>query len=765
MTRRDATPIENRWDDAHAATLDEPGRLIYRSNLLGADKRVTNYGGGNTSAKVDERDPLTGETVTVLWVKGSGGDIGTIERDGFATLYQEKLESLKGLYRGEAHQDEMVGYLPHCTFALNPRAASIDTPLHAYVPHPHVDHVHPDAIIAIAAAEDSRALTQEIFGDDIGWLPWKRPGYELGLWLERFCAEHPEARGVVLESHGLFNWADSARECYELTLETINRAIAWFDARTADVAPFGGERIAALAPEERRRVAARLMPAIRGLIGEDEHKVGHFDDGGAVLEFVGARNMPELAALGTSCPDHFLRTKIRPLVVDFRVDATGDGGDVAPAAERENAPRFSNGAGGAKGTDGESGTRATDGRRGASVDDAVADAASGRLDDANDALDRAVETTLAALPAAIADYRRDYAAYYERCKRPDSPPMRDPNAVVYLVPGVGMITFARDKPTARVSAEFYVNAINVMRGASAVSVYRGLSEQEAFDIEYWALEEAKLRRMPAPRSLAGRVALVTGGAGGIGAATAARLLDQGACAVLADIDAEALESVRARLADRFGEDVVRAVPMDVTDEGAVAAAFERTSVEFGGVDIVVSNAGIASSASVEETSLELWNRNMSVLSTGYFLVSRAAFALMRAQELGGAIVFVASKNALAASPGASAYCTAKASEVHLARCLALEGAPLGIRVNVVNPDAVLRGSKIWSGEWLEERAQAYGKRTDELEAHYRDRSLLKRSVLPEDIAEAVHFLASEASAKSTGNILNVDAGNVQAFTR
>ncbi len=418
-----------------------------------------------------------------------------------------------------------------------------------------------------------------------------------------------------------------------------------------------------------------------------------------MLEFVNAFEMERLAALGTSCPDHFLRTKIRPLVVNF--------------------------------------------------DPALPD----------------IETTLAGLADAVTAYRSDYTAYYERCKHPDSPALRDPNAVVYLVPGVGMITFAKNKATARISAEFYLNAINVMRGASAVSEYCGLPEQEAFDIEYWLLEEAKLQRMPKPKSLAGRVALVTGGAGGIGSATAARYLAEGACVMLADIDDVALAETATNLSTRYSHDVVRTVAMNVTDEDAVISAYKAVSVEFGGVDILVSNAGIASSAPVEETSLELWNMNMAILSTGYFLVSRETFKVMKAQKLGGAIVFVASKNGLAASPNASAYCTAKASEIHLARCLALEGAPEGIRVNVVNPDAVLRGSKIWSGDWLAERAATYGKDKEGLEEHYRQRSLLKRSVLPEDVAEAAYFLAADVSSKSTGNIINVDAGNVQSFTR
>ncbi|MGJ8582902.1 MAG: bifunctional rhamnulose-1-phosphate aldolase/short-chain dehydrogenase [Marinosulfonomonas sp.] len=691
--------LENKWNSGTANGMSEPEKLLYRSNLLGSDKRITNYGGGNTSAKVMQKDPLTGDMTEVLWVKGSGGDVGSIEMDGFSTLYMDKLNALRGVYRGVEFEDEMVGFLPHCTFNLNPRAASIDTPLHAYVPKKHVDHMHPDAIIAIAAAKDSKALTKQIFGDSIGWLPWKKPGYELGLWLSDFCAKNPDAKGVVLESHGLFTWADDAEDCYILTLEIIQKAMDWFAVETEGKPAFGGAVHDSLPKEQRVATAAKLMPAIRGMVSGKQHMVGHFTDSDAVLEFVNAKDMERLAALGTSCPDHFLRTKICPLVVDF--------------------------------------------------DPAKPD----------------LDATLDGLEAAVAAYREGYQAYYDRCKHDNSPALRDPNAVVYLVPGVGMITFAKDKATARISGEFYVNAINVMRGADAVSEYQGLPEQEAFDIEYWLLEEAKLQRMPAPKSLAGRVAFVTGGAGGIGSATAERYLREGACVMLADIDDAALESTAAQLSAKYSADVVRTVNMNVTDENAVIAAYAEIAAEFGGVDILVSNAGIASSAPVEETSLDLWNKNISILTTGYFLVSREAFKLFRTQDMGGAIVFVASKNGLAASPNASAYCTAKASEIHLARCLALEGAPIGVRVNVVNPDAVLKGSKIWEGEWLEQRAGTYGTDKDGLEEMYKNRSMLKRSVLPEDIAEAAYFLASDLSSKSTGNIINVDAGNVQAFTR
>lgn len=699
LDKRSGSRLANLWDDAKAKGMSDPELLVYRSNTLGSDKRVTNYGGGNTSSKIWQKDPLSGETVEVLWVKGSGGDSASIKLDGFATLYMDKLRALKGLYRGVEHEDEMVGFLPHCTFNLNPRAASIDTPLHAYVPKPFVDHMHPDAIIAIAAAKDSRALTKEIFGDAIGWLPWKRPGFELGLWLEKFCLEHPAAKGVILESHGLFTWGNTPKECYETTISVINQAIEWFERRSEGLAIFGGEAVKSLDAAERRAIAAKLMPRIRGLISEKSHKLGHFDDSAAVLEFVNSKDLRPLAALGTSCPDHFLRTKIRPLVIEF--------------------------------------------------DPAKPD----------------VDAVIARLADDVAAYRVGYQAYYDSCKHPDSPAIRDPNAVVYLMPGVGMFTFAGDKATARISGEFYVNAINVMRGASTVSSYVGLPAQEAFDIEYWLLEDLKLQRMPKPKSLAGQIALVTGGAGGIGRATANRLLREGACVVLADIDETALASANDELAKAYGKDFVRPVLINVTSEDQVVAGFAETAVEFGGIDILVSNAGLASSAPIEETTLALWNKNMDILSTGYFLVSREAFRLFRVQKIGGNVVFVASKNGLAASPNAAAYCTAKAAEIHLARCLALEGAEAQIRVNVVNPDAVLRGSKIWTGEWKEQRAAAYKMSTDDLEEHYRSRSMLKRSVFPEDIAEAIYFFASDMSAKSTGNIINVDAGNAQSFTR
>jgi rhamnulose-1-phosphate aldolase/alcohol dehydrogenase len=684
--------IPSLWDDNKAKEMGEPELLLYRSNLLGADLRVTNYGGGNTSAKIAAKDPLTGETVTVLWVKGSGGDLGSMKLDGFSTLYLDKLEHLKRLYRGLAHEDEMVGLLAHCTFNMNPRAASIDTPLHAFIPKVHVDHMHPDAVIAVAAASRSKELTTEIFGPEIGWLPWQRPGFDLGLKLGEMAVKNPALKGIVLAGHGLFTWGDTSKDCYEQTLRIIRKADAWLKQKLAGKSLFGGAARAPLAASERQRIASELMPVIRGKISAKQPKVGHFNDSPEVLEFVCAKDLEALAALGTSCPDHFLRTKIRPLVLQFDGKAIGN------------------------------------------------------------------------LDAALEAYRGEYTAYYERCKRADSPKLRDPNPIVFLVPGVGMMTFAADKATARIAGEFYVNAINVMRGASGVDRYIGLDEQEAFDIEYWLLEEAKLQRMPKAKSLAGRIAFITGGAGGIGRATAEALLGEGACVALVDIDSGRLDGTVKEFGAKHGKDRVWGTVVDVTDEKSVVAAFAAAARQFGGLDILVSNAGIASSAPVEDTSLELWNKNISVLATGYFLVSREAFRLLKTQKIGGNIVFIASKNALAASPGASAYCTAKAAEVHLARCLALEGAPVGIRCNVVNPDAVLRGSTIWTGDWLKERAEAYKIEQDQLEEHYRQRSLLKLSVYPEDIAAAVKFFCTEAP-KSTGNILNVDAGNAVSFTR
>ncbi len=683
-----AAPAD-RWDAAHAAALTGEQLLLYRSNLLGSDLSITNFGGGNTSAKLPGTDPLSGDGVEVLWVKGSGGDIGSMGLDGFATLYLDRVRSLERHFAGD--DDAMVPLQSHCTFGLNPRAASIDTPLHGLLPFAHVDHLHPDAVIALAAAAEGQTAVAELWQGAVGWLPWQRPGFALGLKLRDHVAAHPHQRGVVLAGHGLICWGETAAACYHNSISLIGDAARYLNDRTASHQAFGGQAQPPLPAAERRAVLRALLPRLRGKMG---HKTADVRDDAATLAFVCGADMPRLAALGTSCPDHFLRTKIRPLVLGA------------------------------------------------------------------DAL-----TEDAALAAAVAAYRDEYAAYYQRCAGPADPAMRDANPVIVLVPGIGRIALAANRTTARLAAEFYGNAINVMYGAERCGGYQGLDEREAFAIEYWALEEAKLQRMPPPPPLDGRIALVTGAAGGIGAATARRLLAEGACVLLTDRDADALAATAAGLAARFGADRVAHALSDVTDETAVSAAADACVLAFGGLDILVANAGLASAASIEDTTLDIWQRNHDVLAQGVFLCARAAFPLMRAQG-GGSIVVIGSKNALAATPGASAYASAKAAALHLARCLALEGAPFGIRVNTVNPDAVIKGSGIWDGAWRRERAGAYGIDPGaELEAHYRNRSLLKRDVLPEDVAEAVLFLASDKSAKSTGNIINVDAGNAQAFTR
>ncbi len=688
------------WNDAEAYGKSELDLLVYRSNLLGADLRLTNFAGGNTSTKIVEKDPLTGAPVEVLWVKGSGGDLGSIKRQGFASLYLDKLHALKKLYRGLEFEDEMAGYLPHCTFNLNPTAASIDTPLHGFIPRRHVDHLHPDAIIAIAAAKESRALTEEIFAGRVGWVKWQRPGFDLGMQIEAAYHANPKLEGLVLAGHGLFSWGDTSKACYETTLRVIEQAAEFLEIRIAKRGKvFGGVQFVALPEAGRQEIAAAIMPFIRGLVGQEQHKVGHFDDSARTLEFVNSTEAEALAQLGTSCPDHFLRTKIRPLFVPWHPED-----DVAKLQQ--------------------------------------------------------------IIAEALPGYREYYASYYNRCKRLDSPAMRDPNPVVFLIPGVGMITFAADKATARVAVEFYGNAINVMRGATAVGEYVGLSEPEAFNIEYWQLEEAKLRRLPPEKELARRVAVITGGAGGIGSAIARKFLGASAHAVLLDIDATALEKTVTELRSQFGKDRVLGAVADVTDETQMRRAFDEACRSFGGVDIIVPNAGIASSSPVEQTSLAEWNRNFSILATGYFLVAREGFRILKTQNTGGALVFVVSKNALVAGKNAAAYSAAKAAALHLARCLAEEGAPHGIRVNVVNPDAVLAGSRIWNeSNWRAERAATYGIKPEELEEFYRQRNALKLRIYPEDIAEAVFFFTSEHSAKTTGCMLNVDGGVTAAFPR
>ncbi len=694
---------EDLWNKKDVENCNEQELLLYRSNLLGSDKKITNFGGGNTSAKIMQTEPLTGDLVEVLWVKGSGGDLGSMKLNGFSSLYLQKLLQLKTIYQASKNEDEMVSYLSHCIFDLNNRAASIDTPLHAYLPYRHVDHMHPDAIIAIAAAKNGEQLTHKIFEGEIGWLNWRRPGFVLGLELEKFARENPHKKGVILESHGLFTWHDEAYGCYKLTLETINKAQRWIDQQLEKKEVFGGNKYQSMNQFDRKEIATRLMPVIRGLIASDEYMVGNFRDDENVLEFVNSVDFVKLANMGTSCPDHFLRTKIRPLIIDV---------DPQQFTQQIN-----------------------------------------------------IDSIIDGLPQWLKKYQQEYESYYERNKHEGSPGIRNKNPVIFLLPGVGMFSFAKDKTTARIASEFYINAIAVMRVADAVSEYVALPEQEAFDIEYWLLEEAKLQRMPKAKTFAGQVALVTGAAGGIGKAVANKLLRQGACVLLTDIDDSALATLTQELVAKFDVDRVRSYTADITSEKDVIAMVDYCCLEYGGLDLLISNAGIASSSPIEETSLEMWQKNMDVLSTGYFLISRECFKVFQRQKLSGAVVFIASKNALVASKNAAAYCTAKASEIQLARSLALEGAAIGIRVNVVNPDAVLQDSKIWSGQWRKERADAYQMDPEDLQAYYCDRSLLKRNVYPEDIANAAFFLLCDESAKSTGNIINVDAGHAPSFTR
>lgn len=687
------------WDESKAAALagDEVALFLYRSNVLGSDLRITNFGGGNTSCKTIETDPLTGEPVEVMWVKGSGGDIGTLTRKGIAGLYVDKLHALKRRYRGLEHEDEMVALFYHCLFDLDSKAPSIDTPLHGLLPFRHIDHLHPDAVIAVAAAKHSREITREIWGDSMGWAPWQRPGFDLGLKLEACLAENPGIRGIVLGGHGLFTWGDTSYSCYLNSLEVIEQASEYIESAVKkNGVVFGGQKTPSLPPDARKQQAAAIAPLLRGLCSGSQRMVGHFTDDERVLSFINSHDLHRLAPLGTSCPDHFLRTKIQPLVLPLEPGA--DLSDLAAVRTR--------------------------------------------------------------LEPAFAQYREAYGEYYQACKHPDSPAMRDPNPVVLLYPGVGMFTFAKDKQTARVSAEFYTNAINVMRGAEAISEYTALSRQEAFNIEYWLLEEDKLKRLPPEKPLSRKIALITGGGGGIGKAIADRLVAAGAVVVITDIVEERLEEAL----DTFPKDAAAVALCDVASEEEVKKAFAHACLEFGGVDIVIHSAGLAISKALGETTLDDWNILQDVLVKGQFLLAKEGHRIMKVQGLGGDFIHIASKNGLVAGANNVAYGTAKAAQQHMSRLLAAELAKDKVRVNTVNPDGVIVGSKIWEGAWAEGRAKAYGISVDELPAHYAKRNLLNQVILPEDIAHAV-FALTAILTKSTGNILNVDGGMPEAFVR
>lgn len=691
--------VDYLWDEKKAAELegDEVALFLYRSNILGADLRITNFGGGNTSCKTIEKDPLTEEEVEVMWVKGSGGDIGTLTRSGIAGLYTHRLRELKNVYRGLEHEDEMVGLLYHCLYDLDSRAPSIDTPLHGLLPFKHIDHLHPDALIAVAAAEDSEAITKEIWGGSMGWIPWQRPGFDLGLQLEKCLNDNPGIRGIVLGSHGLFTWGGTSYECYMNSLEVIEQASRYIAEREGKDRPvFGGARMESLPDADRKKQAAKMAPILRGLCSSHKRMIGHFTDDERVLQFINSHDLDKLAPLGTSCPDHFLRTKIKPLVLE-----------VAPDAELTDP-----------------------------------------------------QSVKQQLESAFEQYRKDYTEYYESCKHPNSPAMRDPNPVVILYPGVGMFTFAKNKQTARVASEFYINAINVMRGAEAISAYTALSRQEAFNIEYWLLEEAKLKRQPPEKPLSRRVAIITGGGGGIGRAIAEKLAAEGANVVLTDLKQARLEEAN----QAFGRDISAIAACDVANADSVAEAFDAACLAFGGVDIVVHSAGLAISKSIGDTELADWDLLQDVLAKGQFLMTKAGATVMQTQGFGGDIVSIASKNGLVAGPKNIAYGTAKAAQQHMSRLAAAELAADGIRVNTVNPDGVIIGSKIWEGEWAEGRAKAYGIKVEDLPAHYANRNLLKQIIRPEDIANGVFALVAILD-KSTGNIINVDGGMANAFVR
>lgn len=692
------------WNEEKASQLEgnEVDLFLYRSNLLGADLRITNYGGGNTSCKTKELDPLTKTWVEVMWIKGSGGDIGTMTRSGLAGLYVDKLNSLKGIYRGLEHEDEMVGLFGHCLYDLASKAPSIDTPLHGFLPFKHIDHLHPDAAIAIAAAKDGEEITKTLWKGAIAWVPWQRPGFDLGLKLRDALDKNPGIRGIMLGGHGLFTWGDTSYECYINSLEVIETASAYLAENYGKKRPvFGGQKINSLDPDQRKSQAAKLAPLLRGLASSESRMVGTFTDKEVVLEFSNSQDLARLAPMGTSCPDHFLRTKISPLVLDL------------PAA--------------------------TD------------------LADSNG--------IRAQLETAFQKYREHYAAYYQKHKHANSPAMRDPNPVVIIWPGVGMFSFAKDKQTSRVAAEFYINAIQVMRGAEAVSSYVSLPLQEAFDIEYWLLEEAKLQRMPKEKPLSRKIALITGSAGGIGKGIAEKFLQEGACVVLSDINQERLDQTLAEFQKKYGKDNIYTLKLDVTDSDSIAKASQATALQFGGIDIVVNNAGISISKSFGDHSDQDWERLNDLLVMGQFRISKMGVTLMKQQGLGGDIVNIVSKNALVAGPKNVAYGTAKAAQLHMSRLMAAELAEDKIRVNVVNPDAVIENSNIWEGGWAENRAKAYDIEVADLPQYYANRTLLKESVKVSDIADATFAFVGGLLHKSTGNMLNVDGGLAAAFPR
>jgi rhamnulose-1-phosphate aldolase/alcohol dehydrogenase len=716
------------WDDAKAAKLTPAEQLVYRSNLLGSDQRITNTGGGNTSAKINERDPLTGESVEVLWVKGSGGDLRTSNLGNFASLYQEKLFSLQPMYaamnpRGPKTEaeDNMVGCYPHCTFNLNPRASSIDTPLHSFIPAAHVDHMHPNSVISVAASRRSKELTREIFGDEVSWTPWLRPGFELGLELERMFKENPKLKGIVMSQHGLINWANGNKECYDLTLRLIEQAAQYIEKRDKGAKTFGGEKYQTLPEAQRNQALYEILPWLRGQISKSKRFIGTVQSDAAILRFVNSNDAPRLAELGTSCPDHFLRTKIKPLYVNWNPQTEG------------------------------------------------------------------VAELKAKLTAGLEQYRKDYAAYYEKCKRPNSPAMRDPNPTVILIPGVGMIAWGKDKSESRVTAEFYNCAVEVMRGAEAIDEYIALPQQEAFDIEYWLLEEAKLKRMPAEKEMARNVALIVGAGNGIGKSTAHRLAKEGAHIVCADLSLEAAEETANELTKVYGMGIgvagtgisgcgpATALQVDVTNRESVRAILEQTVLAYGGIDHLIVTAGVFIAPDREgHVTDSQWKSTFDVNVMGLYLVADESRTLWARQNLRGSIVLTTSVNGMVSKKGSLAYDASKAAANHLTRGLAVELSPL-VRVNALAPATVVAGSTMFPRDRVIASLSKYEIPFEESESteslrgkladFYAKRTLTKSPITPEDQAEGIFYLASNRSAKVTGQVLPVDGGLQDAFVR
>jgi rhamnulose-1-phosphate aldolase/alcohol dehydrogenase len=716
------------WDDAHADTLDPVARLVYRSNLLGADGRITNTGGGNTSSKITETDPLTGEPVDVLWVKGSGGDLRTSRRENFSSLYMDKLRSLQDHYHHAPHrgpktpiEDAIVALYSHCTFNLNPRPSSIDTPLHAFVPYKHVDHMHPNAVIAVAAARHSEGLTREIYGGEVVWTSWQRPGFDLGLKLEQIVREHPQAKGVILGSHGLINWADEDKACYELTLDLIERAGRYIEERDKGEKTFGGQKYQPLEEGHRHKVFAQILPWLRGQVSQHRRFVGTVQEDPAILRFVNSHDAPRLAELGTSCPDHFLRTKIKPLYVDW------------------------------------------------------------------DPQTQEVDALKGALSRGIEAYRKDYADYYNKHKHPDSPAMRDPNPTVILIPGLGMIAWGKDKSESRVTAEFYNCAVEVMRGAEAIDEYTALPMQEAFDIEYWLLEEAKLQRMPAEKELARQVIAVIGAASGIGREVALRLAREGAHIVCVDRDETGAQAAAKALTDRYGLGIGVAgsgisncgpaigLYTDITRRETIQAMLEQVALAYGGLDAVAVTAGIfvAPDASGRIAD-DMWARTFGINVTGLYLVADEAGTVFRAQGMPANVVLTTSVNAVVAKKGSLAYDTSKAAANHLVRELSIELAPL-VRVNGVAPATVVQGSAMFPRDRVISSLAKYNIEytddeptealTEKLAQFYANRTLLKRPITPADQAEAIFLLLTDRLRQTTGQVVTVDGGLHEAFLR